>query len=118
MDNYKIGDILYGSEGYDRTDVHFYKVLERTAKTLTIQEIEQKVVDGDPLRVYHVVADETKLKERLHTEKGICVYDTKPFKVHINKYDTAVIRGRCSFDTQHLYVWDGKPKWANTGYQC
>ena len=106
-DRYNIGDILYGTCGYNCTDVHFYKVLGRTAKTLTIQEIESVVVDGDPMRTYHVVADETCR----------CVRGTKPFKVYMNRRGTAVVRGCSEFDNQWLNVWDGKPRWANTGYQ-
>ena len=127
MDNYKIGDVLYGTNGYNCTNVYFYKVIDRTAKTLTIQPIESKVVDGDPLRVYYVVADESKVREiehYSHTEKdslfGVCrkyVTDSNPFKVRLNKNGTAVIRGNSQFDTQYLDIWDGTPHWANTGFQ-
>lgn len=122
MENYNVGDILYGTCGYNRTDVHFYKVLDKTLKTLTIQEIESEVVDGDPIRTYYVVADETKLKERRYRDRknpyGEDIIDTKPFKVHINKYGVAVIRDGSRFDNKWLYVWDGKPRWANTGFSC
>lgn len=105
MDNYKIGDVLYGKDGYNCTNVYFYKVISRTAKTLTIQPIESKVVDGDPLRTYHVVADESNQT------------DSNPFKVHLNKNGIAVVKGYTQFDTQWLDIWDGTPQWANTGYQ-
>jgi hypothetical protein len=117
MAEYNIGDILCGSCGYNRTDVHFYKVLDRTAKTLTIQEIESEVVSGDPMRTYYVVADESRLKERVYVSKHVCVSDTKPFKVYLNRNGKAIIRGGSEFANQWLSVWDGKPQWANTGYQ-
>lgn len=125
MDNYKIGDIVYGSWGYNSTNVEFYKVVSRTDKTLTIQPIESKVVDGDPMRTYHVVADESKVRNvrhYSHTEKGVfgvCrryVTDSNPFKVRLDKNGTAVVRGDTQFDTQYLHIWDGTPKWANTGF--
>lgn len=125
MIDYKIGDVLYGKDGYNCTNVYFYKVIDRTAKTLTIQPIESKVVDGDPMRTYYVVADESKVREvehYSHTEKGVfgvCrryVTDSNPFKVRLDKNGTAVVRGDTQFDTQWLDIWDGKPKWANTGF--
>lgn len=115
--DYNIGDILCGKCGYDRTDVHFYKVLDRTAKTLTIQEIESDVVSGDPMRVYYVVPNETKLKERVYVLNHSVVSDTKPFKVYLNKNGVAIIRDGGQFADQWLSVWDGEPKWCNTGYQ-
>ena len=127
MTEYNIGDILCGSCGYNRTDVYFYKVLDRTAKTLTIQPIENKVVNGDPMRTYFVVADESKVREvrhYSHTENGVfgvCrryVTDSNPFKVRLNNNGIAVVRGDTQFDTQWLDIWDGEPVWANTGYQC
>lgn len=126
MEDYKIGDVLYGTDGYNRTDVYFYKVIDRTAKTLTIQPIESKVVDGDPMRTYYVVADESKVRNvrhYSHTEKDSLfgvnrryVTDSNPFKVRLDKNGTAVVRGNTQFDTQYLHIWDGTPKWANTGF--
>ena len=116
MDDYKIGDIVYGSWGYNSTNVEFYKVVSRTDKTLIIQPIESKVVDGDPMRTYYVVADESKPRERSYRQKGSYVTDSKPFRVHLNKRGCAVIRVDGSFADQYLSIWDGTPKWANTGF--
>lgn len=112
MEDYKINDVVYTSGGYDRTEVEFFKVIERTEKTLTIQPIGSKVVDGDPLRVYYVIPDETNVRERHYTPKGsyLVVTDSKPFKVYINK------NGYAKYEGMHIYVWNNKPIWANTGY--
>lgn len=102
-EDYKIGDIVYSTSGYNRTDVSFYIVVARTEKTLTIQPIESKVVDGDPMRTYYVIPDESKR-------------DSNQFRVRINKFGTACIKGYSRWDDEYLNVWDGNPVWANTGY--
>ena len=101
MKEYNVGSIVYSQGGYDRTDVNYYKIIKRTSKTLTIQKIGDKVVNGDPMRVYHTIPDET-------------VTNGEPFKVWLDKNGTAAIRN--SYSSEWLYDWDGEPKWCNTGY--
>lgn len=98
---YNVGSIIYSQGGYNQTNVNYYKIVKRTEKTLTIQKIGDKVVDGDPLRVYHTIPDES-------------VLDGEPFKVWLNKYGTAAIRN--SYGEERLSDWDGEPKWCNTGF--
>ncbi len=40
--NYKVGDIIYNSWGYEQTNIDFYQVVKTTKKTITIQRIAQK----------------------------------------------------------------------------
>ena len=100
MREYKVGSIIYGQGGYNQTNVNYYKIAKRTEKTLTIQKIGNKVVDGDPMRVYHTIPDEN-------------VIDGEPFKVWLDKYGMAAIR---KGSAEWLYDWDGEPKWCNSGY--
>ena len=120
MIDYKIGDVLYTTGGYNCTIVEFYKVVARTAKTLTVQPIESKVVDGDPMRTYRVVADETKVRTKCYTKSnkgGIVLSDSEPFKVFINRSGYAVLSERfVTAGGNVLYIWDGTPEWANTGF--
>lgn len=44
--DYKIGDILHGSWGYDQTQCEYYQVVETTKKSVKIREICQERVPG------------------------------------------------------------------------
>lgn len=44
----KTGDILYSAWGYEQTNVDFYEVIEATAKTVVVREIEkEKIYSSD-----------------------------------------------------------------------
>jgi len=45
--DYKVGDILYSSWGYDQTNIDFYEVVGVTQKAIKVREIGQKVVKSD-----------------------------------------------------------------------
>lgn len=104
--DWSVGDILYAANGYNRTDVEFYLITERTDKRFTLSQLKSKVVDGDPLRVYHVEP----------TNEEIGVYQ----KGFINKKGYPMIIGRKPewYQPYLLNLYVGKPVWANTGYQC
>ena len=43
----KLGDILYGSYGYNMTNVHFFQVTGVTASFALMREVDQLQVSGD-----------------------------------------------------------------------
>ncbi len=45
--NYKVGDILSSSWGYDQTNVDFYEVIETTARTIVVRQVAQECVGGE-----------------------------------------------------------------------
>ena len=100
----KVGDIIYASGGYNRTNVEFYEIIKMTEKRMKIALLENNVVSGDPLRVYYVEPT---------TEKTGVVE-----KAYLSKWGYWRIMGRGEFQPRTLYGYKGEPVWANTGYQC
>jgi len=43
---YAVGDFIYDSWGYDQTNIDFYQVIEVKAKSVVLQEIGSRMVDG------------------------------------------------------------------------
>lgn len=92
-----IGDILYGSWGYDQTNASFYEVVRATGMQVVVRELENKVVQSSPDGVQtKVVPVPGKFKNEPPLRRGVKPdYAGKP-SVKINSY---------------LYVrpWDGRP---------
>ena len=110
MKEYKVGQVVYYQAYFhstycthSRTDVKFFKVLDVTSRTLTIVELESKVIEGDPLRTYTVTLDESM------KEIG------EPFKVYKNKHGVAYVGKHNIWNDMCLEEWDGTPKLADTG---
>lgn len=104
MKNYKVGDVLYASGGYNRTDVEFYEITKMTEKRMELTLLEQKVVSGDPIRTYYVEPTNAKTSIKV--------------KAFTSKFGNLKIMGRTEYQPRLLDKYDGKPKWANTGYAC
>lgn len=105
IEDYKVGDVLYAKGGYNRTDVEFYEITKMTEKRMEITLLKSKVVSGDPCRTYYVEPTTNKTdkveKAYIKGEKYLCILGrTLPFSIYM------------------LYKYEGKPIWANTGYQC
>lgn len=100
----KVGSIIYASGGYNRTDVEFYEITKMTEKRMEIALLENNVVSGDPMRVYYV--------EPTIEKTGVVE------KAYLNKCGHWCIMGRGEFQPRTLDEYEGKPVWANTGYQC
>lgn len=62
----KIGDILVGHYGYSMEIYDFYLVTKKTAKTITLQQLEKKQIGGDGFRP--IVAPKIEV---FHLEDGI-----------------------------------------------
>lgn len=105
MNEYKIGQVVYYRTHFYCTEVHFFKVLNITPRTLTVVELKSKVIDGDPMRTYTVTLDESK------EEIG------EPIKVYKDKKGVACVGKADRWNDKFLYEWDGNPMWANTGFQ-
>ena len=46
LQTFKEGDFLASFWGYDQTNVNFFKVIKKTATTVTLQDWEQEIVKG------------------------------------------------------------------------
>ena len=86
----EVGSILYSSWGYDQTNITFYEVLRKTAKTVTLQPVHSEIVESGDM-VGKVIATKEP--------KGKPVRRSLRFgnAVRIESYEWA-------------YVWDGQPK--------
>lgn len=41
IDSVAVGDIMYGSRGYDQTNVEFYQVIARSGRMVTLREVSR-----------------------------------------------------------------------------
>lgn len=89
----KVGDIFASSWGYDQTNVDFYQVVKTTAKTLTLRQIEQKVVSGEGSPSEKVVPRPNKF-----------LLNKKPLNRRLSKYGGVKIH-----DYENAYPWNGNP---------
>lgn len=44
--NYKVGQVIYNSWGYDQTNINFYQVIEVKEKSIVLQEVSKSIVAG------------------------------------------------------------------------
>lgn len=104
----KVNDIFYSSWGYDQTNISFYKVVKKTAKTCTLLEVESEVVTEDGYRNDYTTAVIPTDVPYKHGD-GPVVRLIKP----CNRNGFYFKVSRC----QHAYRWDGNPKRETTfGY--
>jgi hypothetical protein len=124
----EVGSIFVCSWGYDQTNVDFYKVVSRTAKSVKIQAWqgasvedlgphESMVAGGGPA----MVADWSDVPEgtdywdqRQYVKYVPAPVETKRLKVYGQsggKYSVALSMTSYS----NAYLWDGKPQYQ-TGY--
>lgn len=95
-EQYKAGQILYCSWGYEQTNIDFYVILERKNSRVIIQEIGQTRVNGE------------------NHDTGTCLPDPQtrlgqPFTKVINKYGNIRLS---SYQT--LMIHDGRPmSWSS-----
>lgn len=84
----KVGDVLYRSGGYNRTDVEFYVVTRKAGNAIFARKCDEQLSGKE-----QVVPVPTKLvgrEERFSFAR-----------------ENLISKG----------VWDGQPKWFNDGYQ-
>lgn len=95
--DYKVGDILYSSWGYDQTNINFYQVVEVLGAMVSLREVAQKVVREDSSADY-VVAVEGK------------------FTGPVLKRKPGVGGSVKVTESQRASKWDGKPKYQTNAY--
>ena len=92
--NYKIGDILHSSWGYDQTNCDFYQVVEVKGKFVTVREIGHKIAEtetGNSMADYRVA------------DKDQFLMDAPPLRRKVLKGDVIKINSY-----QRAYKWDGR----------
>ncbi len=90
-DQVEVGGIYYTSWGYDQTNVDFYQVVGRTAKTVQYIGLGKTVQDTDCPAADKVVADTAIKGKEVHTAK-----------INGNGWRIGTFR--------FAFPWDGKPK--------
>jgi hypothetical protein len=95
---FKIGDILYSSWGYDQTNIDFFKIKKFVGKTMIeLVPIESKMVECDSPYEDRVVPYPAKEGKPFRRKiKFICSYLLSQPYVSINSYSSA-------------HIWEGKP---------
>lgn len=93
-----VGDIFVSSWGYDQTNVDYYQVVKRTAKTVTVKELEKVVVSGGRGPTERVMPVKDRFNPRGKTlRKKLKDYSGVPY-LDLSSYASA-------------YLWDGKPQY-------
>ena len=89
---FKVGDMLYDSWGYEQTNINFYQVVEVGEKSVTIQEIGQRFVSGEPGWAEHVApVKDAFIGEPIKKLIQVSVYNDKA-----NYYINSKFRGSLS----------------------
>lgn len=97
-DTWEVGDILFGTWGYNMTLPAFFKVIKKTAKQFTVVKLSKKLASGHYNGSFEEIPDDSKLESDLKK---------LPIKARINKRNNLVIDG------VYVRLWDGKPVWGN-----
>lgn len=98
--NVSVGDIFYGSWGYDQTNVNFYEVTGLTGASVRIREVGQvQVGDSGP-------------SESVMPDKGNYIGPEMTKRLKSGYQGSAAIKVN---DVISAWAWDGKPK-HRTGY--
>lgn len=100
-----INDIFWSAWGYDQTNVSWYKVIKKTAKTCTLIELKSEIVKQLEFTADVMPTDEVHKHNKEPIKRVIKLndYRDRPY-FKINTYANA-------------YQWDGKPK-AETAWHC
>ena len=98
--DFEIGDILYTSWGYDQTNVEFFQVVGKTAKTIKVREIGADVRETGFMCGYSMPVKDD-FQDRPWYGNG-----RNEFTVQCRRYMRSPIYGG-------LWKWDGKPKYTS-----
>lgn len=95
---YQEGKILQSSWGYEQTNVDFYKIVKRTAKSVLLQEIG-------------------KIKTESGNMSGEAVPDIsieigKPFRRKLLIHGDSILG--CHFEYGTIRAWEGRPAYYST----
>ena len=93
--DFKVGDILDSSWGYDQTNIDFFEVIGVTAKSVVIREVAKKIVKSQPPQDYVVPRPGRFIGKKMTKRVGPGGY------VRIESYQSAS-------------KWDGKPRYQTT----
>lgn len=87
---WEVGDIICGTWGYSMCFPAWYKIIKRTAKMFTVQEIPGKIIKGSRNGQWEEIADIEA------PAKG------KEIRARINKH------GSVKVDSTYVHLWDGE----------
>lgn len=100
--DYKVGDILVSSWGYEQTNVDFYQVVGITPKCIKIREISGQFKETGYCCGYTIPSPD-------HFKESIWFGKEKTARV--DKYGSVKIHG-CSY----AHKWDGRPRYTSSYY--
>ena len=93
-----VGQILTSSWGYEQTNVDFYKIIERSGDTVTIQKVKSIITEESSYYSGKVIP---------FAEQTV----GEPFRKRINKYGSITLTSY-----SNAYLWDGTPQYCSWRY--
>lgn len=96
-----LGEILVSRYGYSVSLVKFYKIIRKTAKTVTLQEMKYKFVSSDGYNQQGFVEPTNEKEDTRIISRRVLDIDSKSPYVKIDNYSRA-------------YLWDKKAVWYDS----
>lgn len=100
-DFYKVGDIVVNTWGWEQTNVEFYQVVKVGNKTIDIEEISQKVVEGSELS--HGMACDVV------ANKNSFIVGGAKYKLRVKA--NGVLSNPSSY--YYMHKWSGRPQYKS-----
>jgi len=91
----KVGEVLYGSWGYEQTNCEFWEIIAVTKNGATLRQLGQEEVPGS----------QGFMSEKVVAKVG--QFYGPAVKVRVSGYNT------CKIEHCHLSKWDGQPKYQS-----
>ncbi len=96
----EVGNILVSRYGYGVSLVSFYKIVKKTEKMVTLQEMKSKFTEHDGYGQQGLVIPTNEKEDRTIFSRRILYSYDEPY-VKINEYERA-------------RVWDNQPVWYDS----
>lgn len=106
MEQVHVGDFFYSSWGYEQTNIDFYQVTKKTAKTVTLQPVSSIRLDTG-----NMTAQEMPARDAF---KGNVHVPAEGKRCKMLGYGSGPMVKVC--DYEYAYLWDGKPKRSSSYY--
>ena len=97
----ELGKILVSRYGYSVSLVKFYKIVKKTAKSVTLQEMKYKFVSSDGYNQQGMVVPTNEKEDTRIISRRVLDSDSEAPYVKIDNYSRA-------------YVWNNQPVWYDS----
>lgn len=105
MDMVEVGDFFYSPWGYEQTNIDFYQVTKKTAKTIWLRPVASIVSETGRMTAKEMPARDCFTSNAHVSSEGK--------RCKMQGYGSEPMVSIC--DYANAYLWDGKPK-SSTSY--